>query len=496
MRHTSSLPAGGVIRSRYHPAMTWIRRSSSWLAVLALTVALTATTTHQSLRRYEDFRSGFSWDLAYYNQWFWAMTRGDGLLTVRPLSAYAEEGPSVWKTNYLAPIRFAVVPLYALWPDPRTLLVIQNIVFWWVLPASYMLVRAESKSEWLALSAAAMVPLTPLMWPLVWNDFRELQLAFPFVIWAIQGWRERKGGLAATGIAGMLACRQEFALIVLSLSIMPPINPETPRRRRVWTRSAVIIGLGWMLFVFLPYLAWRVGPHAPADYLTQVAGSSQPMGNTLRAALDCLFVGLGSWVVFALFAPRVALAALPWVWNLANGQWALWMLETVHWHHVRYAAPLVALLLAAGLGGYARAATLLARRFPTRSAQAGLWALALLGLVMGNVELQSRFARVPQPISISEADRLWSWIRQVGPDHGVLAAYEVAAPLSSRRWLYSYRLDENKPPGYPRLAPGIHWAFVRTGEFRTEFLAVQGFVEVSAGPAIKIFRRATVMVPP
>src|SRR5688572_7751326 len=81
----------GVIRSRYHPAMMCIRRSSPQLAVLALTMALTVMTTHQSLRRYEDFRSGFSWDLAYYNQWFWAMTRGDGLLTVRPLSAYAEE---------------------------------------------------------------------------------------------------------------------------------------------------------------------------------------------------------------------------------------------------------------------------------------------------------------------------------------------------------------------------------------------------------------------
>ena len=32
-----------------------------------------------------------------------------------------------------------------------------------------------------ALSAAALVPLTPLLWPLVWNDFRELQLVAPFV---------------------------------------------------------------------------------------------------------------------------------------------------------------------------------------------------------------------------------------------------------------------------------------------------------------------------
>ena len=79
--------------------------------------------------------------------------------------------------NYLAPIRLAIVPIYRLYPGPIVLLVIQNVMFWWVIPAAYTLVRSESRSEAVALSAAALVPLTPLFWPLVWNDFRELQLA-------------------------------------------------------------------------------------------------------------------------------------------------------------------------------------------------------------------------------------------------------------------------------------------------------------------------------
>ena len=183
-----------------------------WLALVMLTAAMTTVSTYQSLRRYEELRSGWSWDLAYYNQWYWALTQGDGTLTVRPVSAYAQEGPSVWKMNYLAPIRFAMVPFYRLFPDPRTLIVLQNIVFWWVIPAAYGLVRSESRSPGVALSAAALVPLTPLFWPLVWNDFRELQLVAPFVLWAIRGVRERSARWAALGIAGMLACRQEFAV--------------------------------------------------------------------------------------------------------------------------------------------------------------------------------------------------------------------------------------------------------------------------------------------
>ena len=110
----------------------------SWLLVVTLTALLTTVSTSQALHRYQELQSGWSWDLAYYNQWFWSLTQGDGTVTVRPVAAYAQEGPSVWKMNYLAPIRLALVPLYQLHPGPIVLLlVIQNVVFWWVIPAAY-----------------------------------------------------------------------------------------------------------------------------------------------------------------------------------------------------------------------------------------------------------------------------------------------------------------------------------------------------------------------
>ena len=77
----------------------------SWISVITLTALLTAFSTSQALRQYHELHSGWSWDLAYYNQWFWSLTQGDGTITVRPIAAYAQEGPSIWKMNYLAPIR-------------------------------------------------------------------------------------------------------------------------------------------------------------------------------------------------------------------------------------------------------------------------------------------------------------------------------------------------------------------------------------------------------
>src|SRR5262245_65809602 len=107
----------------------------SWLVIAVVTGALTVSTTIQALDRYQALRTGWSWDLAYYNQWFWALSFGDGKISVRPIADYADEGPSVWKMNYLAPIRLALIPFYRLFPDPRTLLVIQNVIFWWAIPA-------------------------------------------------------------------------------------------------------------------------------------------------------------------------------------------------------------------------------------------------------------------------------------------------------------------------------------------------------------------------
>ncbi len=114
--------------------------------------------------------------------------------------------------NYVAPVRLMLAPFYRLYPDPRNLLLIQNILFWWVVPAAYTLVLAESRSQALALSAACLVPLTPIFLPLVSNDFRELQLAAPFILWAVQGIRGRSVGLATFGVSGMLVCRHEYAV--------------------------------------------------------------------------------------------------------------------------------------------------------------------------------------------------------------------------------------------------------------------------------------------
>ncbi len=183
---------------------------------------------------------------------------------------------------------------------------IQNVMFWWVVPAAYTLVRSESRSEAVALSAAALVPLTPLFWPLVWNDFRELQLAGPFVLWAMQGVRSRSAGMAAAGIAGMLACRQEYAVMVATFAFLPPRDPETLSVTLRWRRTLFLIGLLWMFVGFFGYLR----------FVVRAAARPTP-----------------SWISFWAPRPRLARRSRPrskrcsWEWG-PGPFWRAWLLES------------------------------------------------------------------------------------------------------------------------------------------------------------------------
>jgi len=530
-----------------------------WLFVVALSAMLTAVTICQSLRQYDELQSGWSWDLAYYNQWFWSLTHGAREVTVRPVSAYAQEGPSIWKMNYLAPIRLVLVPFYLLAPDPRTLLVIQSIVFWWVIPAAYTLVRAESRSEIVAVSAAALVPFTPLLWPLVWNDFRELQLAAPFVLWAINGVRARSAPLAALGVAGMLACRQEFAVIVATFCILPPREGEPRAARRLasglsrfilawvralfpplekggpggvpdvptaageatppspplrkggklllvetdsspwqpepldvslrWRRATLLGGTIWLLFGFFVYLRFVVGRGAADAFIDQFLGPKASLAETLVTSSVALFFGLGAWAFLACLAPRVALLAVPWIWGLCNGRWAMRLLEGSEWHSVRYVVPMVVMVLAAGLIGYARLGSWLLSRRGGRVGLAVVWLASVAICGVGLHDVLGRLSRVSPPLDGEEVREIWSWVREVGPDDAVMADYTVSAPLSSRRQLYSYILDANLPKGFPVLTPEFRWLFIRNDYWRLGNLLEQNFKVVHRGPVLTIARR-------
>jgi hypothetical protein len=463
----------------------------SWALIAAVTLSLSAATIHDTFRRYREFRLGWAWDLSYYNQWLWAATHGDRTISVRPISSYANEGPSIWRMNYLSPVRFLLAPLYRALPQPdaRFLLVVQGLVFWWLIPAAYSLARSERASRSVGILAALLVPLAPAVPVLAVNDYRELQIGIPFVLWAVQGWRSRSPRLLATACVGLLACRQEWAVVIASLSIVPAREPESIDRTFRWRLAVLVTGAAWVLIGFFGYLSWAFSTVVAEQYVAQVLGPRAPLPQTLDTAIDFLWVCLGAWILFALFAPRVAILAVPWVWSVSSGLWTLRLVGTEQWHHIRYTAPFVAMGLAAGVIGWTRLAMGARERHELLP-----WIVAGLFAIV-NVpawrEMTRRIEQIPSPVTPAEADTIWTIIESVSPIEDVLAAYPLSPPFSARKSLYSDVLEINRPVGYPdRLPMQLNWIFQWRPVMGPEVFERQGFRMLFEGPNVRVFRRS------
>jgi hypothetical protein len=150
---------------------------------------------------------------------------------------------------------------------------------------------------------------------------------------------------------------------------------------------------------------------------------------------------------------------------------------------------MVGLVVASGAIGFARLAGWAARRRGGWWLVAALWAATAAGLWAARAEVVAPLERVPRPIARDEAEEVWRWIGRVSHGDGVIAHYEMTAPLSSRRHLYSYVMLPNLPRGYPRLGPEIRWVFFFDNDLDAANLVAQGFEPAHRGQAVRIYRR-------
>ena len=106
-------------------------------------------------------------------------------------------------------------------PEIRTLLVIQNIIFWWIIPAAYTLARSESRSEIIAVSAAALVLLRLA---LASELKRFFEASTGLAVRALGRSRNSRpaGGVGRRGRSGDARLPPGVAVMVASFAFLPP----------------------------------------------------------------------------------------------------------------------------------------------------------------------------------------------------------------------------------------------------------------------------------
>jgi len=439
-----------VVRIGKNPyrAFDWIT-----LGCVILVVILLATL---SILRYTGYTAAM-FDLGHMAQAIWSSTQG------KPLE-FSYHGDSVSRLGlHVELIYFLITPLYALFPSPVTLLLIQATLFGTGALPVYRLAKRQIGS----ITAARMVTLVYLLFPMaqtaVLYDFHGETLAMPLLLFALEALDREAWRAYGLWLVLALSCKINVAASVCILGASLWFNGK----RRVGGLT-LLVGLVWGIGVFVGLRPLFAVPGGTAQQWTALG--------YLEFYFGKLFVDLaGTWLLrlataVAVFAPVVPLAiyaprytvlalgvALPILLSSGPG-------PSFYYGNHRYAMVVPFLLLivvwgAARLRVLSNQSTLFAPGKRSVTWPVALGATLFLTLLVNsglvNTPLSPRFysqspdqAILPWVYSRTARDMLKDrWLAQNVPEVVPLLASQMLAPhLTQRQALHvMVPLDDTEP---------------------------------------------------
>ena len=179
--------------------------------VAALTAAYALYFSFYTVGRHLAFHT-FAFDLGWQNQVFYTLLqtgypRVTGFITIDHLS------------NHFQPLYYLLAPVYALYRNPITLLVMQSVV----LPSGavpiYLVARRRIGNPWIALVIATGFLLHPALHGMNSFDFHGLVLLVPIFCFLIYFLESRKTALFWVFLALALITREDTAVTVSGVGL-------------------------------------------------------------------------------------------------------------------------------------------------------------------------------------------------------------------------------------------------------------------------------------
>lgn len=178
------------------------------VVLLTALVVFSGMLTWLSIARYMGYNAGML-DLGHMAQAIASVRRG------QPLVFTYHEGATSRLAFHVELIYFLVALPYALWPDPRLLLVIQAVLFaLGALPVYHMTLR-RTDSRFAARCLALIYLLYPTAQTSVLFDFHGDTLAMPLLLFALDACDRRAWRSFALFIALALSCKFYVAVPVI-----------------------------------------------------------------------------------------------------------------------------------------------------------------------------------------------------------------------------------------------------------------------------------------
>lgn len=438
-----------TLAGRARPMVIRLEGRRAELVVAAGAAVWATVISVLAVMRHDAFWTG-RFDLGNMTQAVWSTLHG------APLESTSVTGEQISRLGaHVDPLLLLVTPFYAVWPDPRALLVAQAVIVALGAFPAYWLARAWIGEPRLALAVpAAYLLYPPLQWAVL-TDMHPVTLVAPLILLVIWAGEERRDVLLAAAVVLALLGKENVGLTIAGLGLWFWLA----RGRRGAGLAMAAGGLAWTAIavgVVQPRFGGGESPFAgryeslggsPGEVLATVLTRPWEAAQILfeNGLVGYLLALLVPLLLLPLLSPGLAAVALPEIGLNLLSEWD--SQRSIEFHYVAVIAPVLVAAAARGLarvvnGEVPGALRRLAGR-PALPAVALVAAVALAGVVQGPMPWWSQVpfgsdSRAEQYVRSDRVDAMEAAVALIPDDVPVSAGNLLAGHLSERGHIYTF----------------------------------------------------------
>jgi uncharacterized membrane protein len=155
----------------------------------------------------------YAWDLGLFNQAFWT-TLNAGRFFFYTLDLYLSPSGSFFSIHF-SPILLSLLPIYAVFQHPETLLVLQSVILGSAAIPLYLLVKEYFHNRTVALVFALAYLAYPALQGVNWFDFHVQALFCPFLFSAFYFFEKKRWKTHLLFILLTLMVEEQVAIILI-----------------------------------------------------------------------------------------------------------------------------------------------------------------------------------------------------------------------------------------------------------------------------------------
>ena len=441
------------------------------LAVWLLILLYIGLFAWQSVARHQAFAT-LAYDLGNVNQAFWNTVHG------RPLQFTNWRGVELDLANdsrlamHVEPIYFVLAPIYWLWQQPETLLVLQTVILALGALPVFWLARDRLRSHLAGVAFAAVYLLFPGLEAANMWEFHAVALAAPLLLFAFYFGQKGRWLLLWLFALLAMATKEEVSLSTLVMGFCFAVwglfearrAPPQPQGAGAWMRRAVrtpqvihglaLMGISALWFVVAVFIVIPQFEGSRSPYLSYYAQLTADAGTgsggifaLLMAALRSIFSPRNLEYLVDLYTPVAFLSVFsPLALAISTPDLAINLLSTHEPMHFtekyHYVAPLLPGIMISAILGTAWLSRQIARltKLPQRTV-----VLALTGVVFATTLYYHHYhgytplARAFERYQVTPHHRVGEELaREIPAEAAVSAQPNLNPHVSGRKTLYRF----------------------------------------------------------